>query len=180
MPKLNTRNCSVYFPWCMWKNHQFLSGIKNMHTKEDWFFFLPHGVFTMLDWTTLAREHSAPDSDVWLAADALLGVSARPGWTLLARGQERIFYRSYLDTPRHAPGRYSQPYSPGGTGDAASGYLSAVHKLHHVASLTRGGAMILKVGDTTFPNVGRTSKQIAISIECTEICCLVVAFINTS
>jgi len=50
-----------------------------MHTKEDWFFFLPHGVFTMLDWTTLAREHSAPDSDVWLAADALLGVSARPG-----------------------------------------------------------------------------------------------------
>jgi len=61
------------------KKSMFLSGIKKMHTKENWFFFLPHGVFTMLDWTTLAREHSAPDSDVWLAADALLGVSARPG-----------------------------------------------------------------------------------------------------
>jgi len=26
------------------KIHQFLSSIKKMHTKENWFFFLPHGV----------------------------------------------------------------------------------------------------------------------------------------
>ena len=53
MPKLNTRNCSLYFRWCVWqKIHQFQSSIKMMHTKEYWLLFFCVTVYCTHCWVT--------------------------------------------------------------------------------------------------------------------------------
>ena len=60
MPKLNILTCRSTFRrpiMYVKKLDQFLSSIKKMHTKENWFLFLPHGVVTF--WPPSRSESGA-------------------------------------------------------------------------------------------------------------------------
>ena len=57
MPKPNTRNCSSYFPWRMWKKFtSFCKVLEKIQTKENWFLFSAFSALTL----SVGRQEGHP------------------------------------------------------------------------------------------------------------------------